>query len=75
MEIEAGNVYRVKHVRIGDFYLAVEFTDKNFTTGMILEAKANVLLKENEVSRGNKLTVENDLCEFERVQIREAQLS
>lgn len=75
MQIETGSVYRVKHRRKGKFYLAVKFTDKTFTTGMIIGRKLIAFSEEGEVSTGTETRVRNSLCEFERVQISEAQLS
>lgn len=71
MKIETGSVYRVKHRQNGEFYFVVKFSDNAFTTGIVLSQKCGHFHGENQVSRGNELTVQNNLCEFERVQIRE----
>jgi hypothetical protein len=47
----------------------VQFTDKNFTTGMIIEGKTKAFEKENEICSGGQVTVRNSFCKFKKVYI------
>jgi hypothetical protein len=69
LKIETGGVYRVKHRRKGDFCICVQFTDKNFTTGTVIEGKVQSFEVENEVFSGGQVTVRNSFCKFTRVHI------
>lgn len=69
LKIKTGAVYQVKHKDKGVFLICVQFTDKNFTTGMVVEGKVETFEKENEISSGGQVTVRNSFCEFKRVHI------
>ncbi len=69
MKISTGNVYQVKHRNKGTFLIVVRFTDKNFTTGMVLEGKVEAYEAENEISSGDEVTVRNSFCEFKRIHV------
>ncbi len=74
MKISTGNVYEVKHRNKGTFLVAVQFTDKNFTTGMVLEGKVKASEEKNEISSGGQVTVRNSFCEFKRVHVSKGAL-
>lgn len=67
MKIKTGEIYKVKHKTKGEFVLAVRFTDTIFTTGMIVAGKAGASEKKNEKGTGEKVTVRNAFCEFEKI--------
>ena len=69
MKIDTGGVYQVKHRDKGVFLLCVQFTDKNFTTGMVVEGKVKAFEEKNEISSGGQVTVRNSFCKFKKVYI------
>ncbi len=69
-----GRVYKVKHRSKGTFLVAVQFTDKNFTTGMVLEGKVKAFEEKNEISSGGQVTVRNSFCEFKRMHVSKGAL-
>lgn len=58
----------------GNFIIAVRFSDKNFTTGMVFEGKVGAFEEKNEISSGEEVTVRNGFCEFKRVHISKGAL-
>ena len=69
LKIETGAVYSVKHRDKGTFLLCVQFTDKTFTTGMVIEGKVTGSESKNDISSGGQATVRNSFCKFKRVHI------
>ena len=72
MKISTGSVYEVKHRNKGTFCIAVQFTDKNFTTGMVLEGKVGASEEKLGITSGGQVTVRNNFCEFAPLEISEA---
>ncbi len=75
MTIEAGKIYKVKHRHKGEFCLAVQFSDKNFTTGLVVEGKPISFSEVCAFSAGSQYTVRNSFCEFTELEISEAKKS
>jgi hypothetical protein len=69
LKIKTGAVYQVRHKDKGTFLLCVQFTDKNFTTGMVIEGKVTGFESKNDISSGGQTTVRNSFCEFKRIHI------
>ena len=67
MKIETGCVYRVEHKDKGVFNICVQFTDKTFTTGMVIEEKVTGFESVNDISSGGQFTVRNSFCEFKKL--------
>ncbi len=74
MKILKGSVYQVKHKDKGVFLIAVQFTDKNFTTGMVVEGKVEAFEEKNEISSGGQVTVRNSFCEFKKIYVSKGAL-
>jgi hypothetical protein len=74
VKITTGSVYEVNHRNKGKFVLAVRFSDKNFTTGMVLDGKVEAYKEESEISSGDEVTVRNSFCEFKLMQVSKGAL-
>ena len=65
MKLENGKVYKVNHTRKGNFDLyvesQVELQDETWITGIIVEGKAQAMLKDNEKFVGDEITVRKSL--------------
>lgn len=72
--ILVGRVYRVKHDSKGVFWIAVQFVDKEFTTGMVIEGKVKAPEAKNVKSSGDIVTVRNNFCVFKLVEIKEGDI-
>jgi len=59
-KLEIGKVYDLQHSRKGAFTLKVTGMDDEWTTGIIVEGKANAILPENEKFTGEKITVRTE---------------
>ncbi len=61
MILENGKVYKVNHTRKGNFDLYVESQDDTWINGIIVEGKAQAMLKDNEKFVGDEITVRKSL--------------
>ncbi len=73
-DILVGRVYKVKHDSKGVFWIAVQFVDKEFTTGMIIEGTMKAPEAKNEKSSGDVVTVRNSFCVFKLTEIEEGEM-
>lgn len=62
--LEIGKVYNVFSSRKGKFKMQLTSQCDTFATGIITKGKAKAILVENEVEKGEQVTVRKELSSF-----------